>query len=256
MKKHIKEFISYVSKINPTNLSASITFYLLFIILPLLNLINNVLGILQINNSSSNNNIFSVIVLFGSIIWISYSLVKSLNISSHIIYNNDVPNINFKSYIKYFLLIVILIFLIIIEIITVLFLLYFINTIVGIKIYILGVFIEFILQFISVTVFTGILTKYILPVHISFKRTIYIGMIMSIIWYLLFYVYNHIIVLFINNSYNNLYGIFSSQLITIYLIYLIVTSYLYVLLINYYIAKKWNVIKEEKQDIINTNKAR
>lgn len=247
MKKHIKEFISYVSKINPTNLSASITFYLLFIILPLFNLINNVLDYLKIYNYDNyriNNNILSIIILFASIIWVSYNFVKSLNISSHIIYNNDIPNISIKSYIKNYLLIVLLIFLIIIEIITVLFLLYFMNTIVGIKIYIVGVILEFLLQFISVSLFTAILTKYILPIHISIKRTIYIGIIMTIIWYLLIYFYQHIIVLFLNQSYFNLYGSFSSFLLTIYLIYLIVTSYLYVLLINYYIAKKWNVIKK------------
>lgn len=241
--KHIKEFLSYVRKINPSFLSASITFYLLFMIVPISSLIINIISILEIKglNVYYSSNIISVIILLFSVIWISISFVNALNISTHIIYGTDKSKTTFKKWFKLFFLVFILIFLIIIVIVSALFLLYLLEIFIGIKAYTLLILIQFLLQFLIITLIISVIYKYVIPVHIKISRTFIMGLMTTIIWYILLFLYRIIIHNYFIASYSKLYGTLAPLLIAIFLLYIMVNISVYIILINYYIVKKYQV---------------
>lgn len=243
----IKEFIKYLEKISFPILSSSITFYLLFMILPVTNIIINVLYALDIQEVTGNvniirNNLFYIISFFISFIWVSIRFMNALTISSDIIYRDVPPRKKIRRKILSFFLSSLFILLLVIQVTFILFVIYFIRNILKIK-YLY--FVHLLIIFLTTSFLSGIIYKYIIPVKIKFRQTFYMSSVVTLVWYILTLVYNLLTDLFQKESYQALYGNLANLMLLMFWLYLMVGVYLLGLALNYYISKKSQVINQE-----------
>lgn len=240
MIKKIKSFFHYLETISFSLLSSSITFYLLFLILPLMNLVGNIIGLLEIETINSNNyffinNAFSIIIFIISIIIISIRFMNALTISSDIIYQDTPPRKGYKRKILSFFLTITLVFLLVIDVSFILFVIYFIRNILKAKyLYLL----HLLIIFLTTSLISSIIYKYIIPIKIKLRHTFIMSSFVSIVWYVLSLLYSIIIDLFKRNSYIKLYGNYAQAMLLLMWLYLLVNVFLLGLAINYYISKK------------------
>lgn len=251
MKKIVnKEMVKYINEVNPSMLAASITFYLLFIIIPVISLLSNILNLLNLDipilseyQVTKEQNVVSVIILAISIIWVASRFINALTVTSDVIYQDVKKRSALSRRILSVLLMMGLIVLMIIQIIVVLFFLNFFKNILQISEYYILFIIQFVLQFLSITFILSIVYKYIIPIKIKIRKTFYISLITTLIWYVLtfmFYFINYTLKL---NNYDTLYGSMASLMLFIFWLYLIILALVYVIALNYYITKKRQVIK-------------
>jgi len=238
--KKIKEFINYLSTLYIGNLAAAITFYMMFMLIPLTSLITNILGYLNIPPFSPDeylvrNNIISIIFFVISIIFVSSKAVNSLTISTNIIYSKKENKSFFKRKIFSSILMLAFIILVIIQIILGVFIAYFFKEVIKIKFYFL---INILYLFLSISFVSSIVYKYIIPVKIKLKKTFFMSMVITVLSYTIIIIFNLLIKLFMNNSYNNLYGAASALMLFMMLLYMIVYVYLIGIAFNYYFSKK------------------
>lgn len=254
MIKKIKNLLSYLESISFPILASSITFYLLFLILPITNLVNNILGLLEISDSSGTNyffisNTFSIITFVISIIIISIRFMNALTISSDIIYKDTPPRKTGKRKFLSLILTIMLVFLLVFDVVLVLFVSYFIKNILKANYF---YFLHLVVIFLTTSLISSIIYKYIIPVKIRLSSTYYMSSVVSIIWYIITIIYNLINDLFQRSSYVNLYGKFAEMMLLIFWIYLMVIVYLLGLVFNYYFQKiSGNKINKEVKILLN-----
>lgn len=210
-------------------------------IIPFYSIIIYVLFLLDIpgyNHISININegLFSLVWYIVMVLWVSSKLVNVLKISSDIIYEKN-RNSNILKKIKSFVFILLMILLITLMIISVLFIIYFLESIIGIKIYFIIFIIQLILEFIFITFLSSLIYKYIIPVKIKFKNILMLGCSITLIWYIVLLFYKLFIKFFGINSYYLLYGNIAKIIVFILMINLMVNVYIYGLIFNYYIVK-------------------
>lgn len=240
MINKIKAFFHYLEKISFSLLASSITFYLLFLILPLINLVGNIIGLLEIEPPSSNNyffinNIFSIVLFIISIIFISIRFMNALTISSDIIYQDTPPRKGYKRKILAFFLTIAFILLLVIDVSFILFVIYFIRNILKMKYF---YFLHLLIVFLTTSLISSIIYKYIIPIKIKLRQTFVMSSIVSIVWYALSLLYSIVIDLFKRNSYIKLYGSYAQAMLFLMWLYFLVNVFLLGLAINYYIFKK------------------
>lgn len=251
MKKIInKETLKFINEVNPSMLAASITFYLLFIIIPIISLLGNILDLLDLNievlegyRVTREQNVISVIILSFSIIWVSSRFINALTVTSDIIYKDMKKRSPFYRTVLSVILMMGVIVLIIVQIICILFFLKFFKDVLHITDFYILFFVQFVLQFISISFILSIVYKYVVPIKIRMRRTFFISLITTLIWYILtfaFYFINYVLKL---NNYDTLYGSMASIMLFILWLYLVILVLVYVICINYYITKKRQVIK-------------
>ncbi len=242
-KKQLKELSKYLNEVNPSTLAASITFYLLFIIIPIMVLLSNIFKFLQIDflpdyQFSNTKNIISLISLVISIIWVSSKFINELHISSDVIYQEEKRRPRISRKIRSIILMVILLIIITAQIAFVIYFLYFFKNILQINEYYVMLILQFLLQFISISLILGFLYKVVVPIKIKFKQTFFISLLITLIWYILTIVYYYVNYILKLNNYDVLYGTTSSLMLFIFWLYLIVLSFVYVVCLHYYFTKK------------------
>lgn len=240
MIKKIKEFYQYTSKIYLSNLAASITFYIIFMFVPLINLLNNILGILKVPGHTTDNylirsNVLSIVMFIISIIFVSSKAVNSLAISTNIIYAKQAKRSKFKTRLTSICLMIGFIILFVIAVALGIFITYIFKDVFKIKMYSL---ISLVYSFLAIIFITSLIFKYIIPVKIKFKKTFLMSFIVSIIAYFTSIVFMILIALFMNESYTNLYGSASTIMLFMMWIYILVYVYLLAIAFNYYFSKK------------------
>ncbi len=258
MISKIKDFFKYLESISLFVLASSITFYLLFLILPLFSLVVNILGFFEIkvnleNNYFMLNNTFSIITFIISIIFIAIRFMNALTISSDIIYQDIPPRKKLNRKILSFILTIVFVLLLVLEVIFILFVMYFIRNILKAK-YLY--FIHLIIIFLSTSLISSIIYKYIIPIKIKFRRTYFMSSIVSIIWYIITLIYSFITELFQRNSYIQLYGALAGVMLLMFWLYLMVVVYLLGIAFNYYYFQKISGNKVDKTVKILMNKER
>lgn len=246
--RKIKQITKYLNDINPSMLAASITFYLLFIIIPIMVLLSNIFKFLQMDifkeyQTTSSQNIISGISLAISIIWVSSKFFNALHISSDVIYQDVEKRTSINRRFKSIVLMLVLIVVITIQIVLIIYSIYFLKNILQINQYYIIFIIQFILQFISISFIVSLIYKSIVPIKIKLKNTFFISIIITLCWYILtvgFYIVNNILKL---NNYDNLYGSTASIMLLIFWLYLIILVFVYIVALHYYFTKKRNVNK-------------
>lgn len=239
--KNIKEFLNYIKKIKPSILSSSITFYLLFMIMPAYSLISSTLSILEVDGYTNKlyfkgSGFIQILTIIFSIIWVSGKVVNVLNKSSSIIHEEK-PKKEIGYFLRSYLFVFFIILLIVIEIVVSMFIIYLLENILGITKYYILVFIQFIIELLSITFVSSLIYKYIIPIKIKFYRILYLSFIITIIWYILIVGYKIFIKFFNLTSYFVMYGSVTNLIIFMIVINLIVSVYLYGLIFNYFIEK-------------------
>ena len=172
MKKIVnKEMVKYINEVNPSMLAASITFYLLFIIIPVISLLSNILNLLNLDipilseyQVTKQQNVASVIILAISIIWVASRFINALTVTSDVIYQDVKKRSALSRRILSVLLMMGLVVLMIIQILVVLFFLNFFKNILQISQYYILFIIQFVLQFLSITFILSIVYKYVIPI--------------------------------------------------------------------------------------------
>ncbi len=251
MKKILnKEMFKYLNEVNPSMLAAAITFYLLFIIVPLMSLLSNILSLLEIDielldeyKVTTTQNVASVIILSFSIIWVASRFINALAVTSDVIYKDVKERSMISRKILSVLLMMAIVILMIVQIVVILFCLNFFRNILHITQYYVMFVIQFILQFVSIAFVLSIVYKYIVPIKIKISKTFYLSLITTLIWYILtlgFYYINYTLKL---NNYDSLYGSAASLMLFVFWLYLVILTLVYVIAFNYYITKKRQVIK-------------
>ncbi|MDY4053052.1 MAG: YihY/virulence factor BrkB family protein [Bacilli bacterium] len=243
--KKIKEFYDYTNKLYLSNLAASITFYLLFMLVPLINLINNILGYLHVEGFTSDeylvrSNVLSIIMFVISIIFVSSKVVNSLAISTNIIYGDKNKRSTIRRRILSVLLMILFIILIIVQICLSFVISHIFKNILHFKLYSL---VNLLYIFLSVSFISSIVYKYIIPVKVKLRRTFVISMVVSIIWYFATFFYDLFGTLFMNDSYSKLYGSLANLMLTMLWLYIIVLVYIYGIAFNFYFSKNYQVKK-------------
>lgn len=259
MREKIKKFLQYLDQINPTILASSITFYILFMLLPVSSFIGSILGWLNLTpfvmyKYRLSQNIISLFTFVMSILWVSSKFANALTISSDIIYQDVEGRRGIKRRIFAFFFMIFFILVVIFQIVCLLFLIYFLKELVGIKEYYFIFWIQIILQFLAISLISGLIYKYVIPIKIKFKRTFLMSAIVTILWYSLTFGFRFIERYFGSTSYENLYGNMASTMLFMLWIYLIVLVYLYGLIFNYYMTKNTRNMHDEIIKTGNTNR--
>lgn len=222
MKNKIKIIINIyqtlTKKYSIRVLASSITYNLIIIILPLIILIDTLVNKIWLGFGLSS------LLFIINLIWCTSSLFLTLKQTSDIVYED----IDKRSYLKSRVLSFINCFFVIIFIIILISFNLFINFS---KYYLLGILIEF----VSIWLITAFIYKKIIPIYIKYQKVLITSMIITIIWYILSFVFVNIIKSFLIVNYGKIYNNFAGAFIFIYYLYLL--SYVFIggIIYQYYL---------------------
>lgn len=192
-KKIIYRYHLFINDL-PINLySASIAYFLTIIFIPLKELIEQVLYLLNLKKDSIyHSNFFINIIYLISLIWVTSKLLNIILKVVNEIFNNYEKNlkIRFYAFIKMFLIFMFLIFLIFIFVI----LKEFINFLIVDKFNDLGIilflyFFDFLFGYFFYFIILFFIYKLIIPVKIDDKYLIFCSIFMVLISKIIFYVF-------------------------------------------------------------------
>ncbi len=225
----IKKYFKFIKDINLSILSSSLTFYIVIIFIPLLTIVEVILdylNIISVDNILENESYLSGVFLIVSIVFIILKFISSITAYSSIIYKERISNIRslIRSVIFVFILILLISFLFLIS--------FYLDYLFKDLYKFYGVIKSLYLLF-SITLVNGIIYKYIIPIKVRFKNTLFVSLLITITWYIIFLIYRLGVLKF--NSYDLIYYHFSDMIVLIWLIYFLSYSFLLGIVINYYL---------------------
>lgn len=228
----IKKYFKFIKDINLSILSSSLTFYIVIIFIPLLTIVEVILdylNIISVDNILEHESYLSGILLIVSIVFIILKFISSITTYSSIIYKERISNVRsiIRSVIFVFILILLISFLFLIS--------FYLDYLFKDLYEYYGVIKSLYLLF-SITLVNGIVYKYIIPIKVKFKNTIFVSLLITIAWYIIFLIYK--LGIFKFNSYDLIYYHFSDVIVLIWLIYFLSYSFLLGIVINYYLDFK------------------
>lgn len=236
--KEIKNYLKYLKKCNLSILSSSLTFYIIIIFIPLISIVQTILdylNVIKVDNILEDQSVVSSILLIFSIIFILHKFTSNISEYSNIIYQEEVKK---KEKIKRSVVFVFILIILIVALFVFSFYLdYILMKLMVAKRFLINI-VKSIYMLFAVTLVNGIVYKYIIPIKVKFKNTFLVSLLVSIIWYILIFLYEKGILKFEN--YNIIYYSFSNIIILIWFIYFLSYSFLLGIVINYYLDYKNN----------------
>lgn len=223
------------NKINPSVLASSISFYIVISLIPILSLLYGILNKLELSNINEvpNFNYINIIILFPSLIWSSSKLINNLHLVTNIIYDKEESNIKIR--ILSIIYTIILLSFIIIMICLILYISY-LKTVITLSVIFLLDILQYLLIFFFIVTILSIIYKHIHPIKINNKETIFVSSIITIILFISSIIFQAILKNFIFIKYFNIYGSFTSLVITFLWLYF--NCYIFLIGIGIIIYKK------------------
>lgn len=244
----IKKYINLYQEITKTYsiriLTSAITYNLILIIIPLLMLLNIImkkLGLPVLIREVGDvevEGLIPTIILIINLLWSTSTLVLTFNQTGDTIYHT----VKKRGYIRNRISGFIYFFLVIIFVVASVIFVFLINQILkltdSILLKYLLNFIEFLGNWISIWLISGFIYKKIIPVKISFKKTLMTSFLITIIWYLLTVIFFPILNYFLTNSYSKIYHSLTSVFVIIYYLYILVKVFIMGIIFQYYLYLK------------------
>ncbi len=244
----IKKYINLYQEITKTYsvriLSSAITYNLILIIIPLLMLLNiimNKLGLpilIKEVGYAETEELIPTIILIINLFWSTSTLVLTFNQTGDTIYYT----IKKRGYIRNRISGFIYFFLVVVFVVISVVFVFFINQILKLTDNILLKyflnFIEFLGNWISIWLISGFIYKKIIPVKISFKKSLMTSFWLTIIWYVLTVIFFPILNYFLTNSYSKIYHSLTSVFVIIYYLYILVKVFIMGIIFQYYLYLK------------------
>lgn len=248
MLDKIKKIINLYQEITKTYslriLTSAITYNLILIIIPLLILLNvimNQLGLPVVTNNLTNyedEGIVPTIILVINLFWSTSTLFLTFNQTGDTIYHTVKKRGYLESRIKSF----IYFFLIVIFVVLAVFIIFLINKIINLTdiLFIKTILnvLELLCNLISIWLISAFIYKKIIPVKVSFKKSLMVSMVITIVWYILTTLFFPLLNFFLSQSYSKMYQSLASLFIIIYYLYILVKVFIIGIIFLYYLYAK------------------
>ena len=255
MIKIIKKYLKIYNELTKTYsiriLASSVTFSIILMIIPLIIIINLVLGKIGITTNFSHsyevNGLLPSIIFIINLFWTTSTLMVTFNQIGDTIYYTVDKRSYIKMRIKSFFTFLLFILFIVGMFLFIVVINYFISKIDNGKIsfniikYLL-IFLEFVGEFVSIWLITGFIYKKLIPVKIKLRNTLATSLIITIIWYLLTNIFFPIIEWFIIDNYSEIYKTYATIFLLIYYLYIMVYVFICGIIFHYYLYIK-SIIK-------------